>query len=65
MTQNNFGNAYSTLGEVEAKAENCRLAIVAFQEALKVCTLDRWPMQYGMTQNNLGAAYQTLAEVGA
>ncbi len=40
-----------------------KTAIKAFQEALKVRTLDRFPMQYAMTQNNLGTAYRTLAEV--
>ena len=65
MTQNNLGNAYSTLAEVEAKAENCKKAIKAYEEALKVRTLDRFPMDYAMTQNNLGTAYSTLAEVEA
>ena len=63
MTQNNLGNAYSTLAEVESKSENCKLAIKAYEEALKVRTLDRFPMDYGMTRNNLGTAYWTLAEV--
>ncbi|NMG83596.1 MAG: tetratricopeptide repeat protein [Methanosarcinales archaeon] len=64
-TQNNLGTAYRTLGEVEAKAENCKKAIKAYEEALKVYTLDRFPMDYAMTQNNLGNAYATLAEVEA
>jgi tetratricopeptide (TPR) repeat protein len=63
MTQNNLGNAYVTLAEVEAKAENCSRAIEAYDKALKVHTRDRFPMDYGMTQNNLGNAYRTLAEV--
>jgi len=63
MTQNNLGNAYRTLGEVENKSANCQLAIAAFKEALKVRTLDRFPMDYAMTQNNLGTAYSTLGEV--
>jgi tetratricopeptide (TPR) repeat protein len=62
-TQNNLGNAYSMLAEVEGKAGNCKEAIRAYEEALKVRTLDRFPMDYAMTQNNLGAAYRTLAEV--
>ncbi|MDD2777267.1 MAG: tetratricopeptide repeat protein, partial [Methanocellales archaeon] len=44
---------------------NCKKAIKAYNEALKVYTLERFPMDYAMTQNNLGAAYQTLAEVEA
>jgi len=65
MTQNNLGNAYRTLAEVESKAENCKKAIKAHYEALKVYILERFPMQYSSTQNNLGNAYGTLAEVEA
>jgi tetratricopeptide (TPR) repeat protein len=63
MTQNNLGNAYRTLAEVEGKAENCKRAIEAYERALKVYTPARFPLQHAMTQNNLGTAYQTLAEV--
>ena len=63
ITQNNLGNAYSTLAEVERKTENCKKAIAAYEEALKVSTVERFPMDYAMTQNNLGNAYSTLAEV--
>ena len=64
-TQNNLGAPYQTLAEVEAKAENCKRAIEAYAEALKVRTRDRFPMDYAQTKNNLGATYQTLAEVEA
>jgi tetratricopeptide (TPR) repeat protein len=63
MTQNNLGNAYRTLAEVEDKAANCRKAIAAYEAALTVYTRERFTMDYGMTQNNLGTAYGTLAEV--
>jgi tetratricopeptide (TPR) repeat protein len=62
-TQNNLGNAYGSLGEVEDKASNCRLAIDAYRESLRVFTYEASPMQYADTQNNLGAAYWTLGEV--
>jgi tetratricopeptide (TPR) repeat protein len=42
-----------------------KISIKAYEEALKVTTLDRFPMQYATTQNNLGNAYSTLAEVEA
>jgi tetratricopeptide (TPR) repeat protein len=64
-TQNNLGNTYKTLAEVEAKAENSKRAIEAHEKAMEVYTRDRYPMQYGTTQNNLGNAYSTLAEVEA
>ena len=38
MTQNNLGDAYSTLAEVEEKGENCRRAIEAYRQALGVYT---------------------------
>ncbi len=41
------------LAEVEDKAANCLKAIAAFEAALTVNTLERFPMQYAMTQNNL------------
>ena len=63
MTQNNLGTAYGTLAEVENEVENCKKSIDAYEEALKVRTPDRFPMDYAMTQNNLGTAYGTLAEV--
>ena len=62
-TQMYLAIAYRTLAEVEDKAANCRAAIAAYTEALKVRPLDRFPMQYATTQNNLGTAYSTLAQV--
>ena len=44
MTQNNIGNAYRTLAEVEDKAKNCKKAIEAFQNALKIRTVEQFPM---------------------
>jgi tetratricopeptide (TPR) repeat protein len=58
------GNRGYQVGLVDVrKAEYMEVAIRAYTEALKVYTLDRFPIQYATTQNNLGAAYQTLAEV--
>jgi tetratricopeptide (TPR) repeat protein len=42
---------------------NCKEAIKAFEEALKVFTLDKFPIQCAGTHSNLGNAYSTLAEV--
>ena len=63
LLQNNLGNAYGSLAEVEDKAENCSRAMEAYNKALKVSTLERFPMQYATTQINLGNTYQTLADV--
>jgi len=67
MTQNNLGTAYGRLSEVEEeeedKADNCKRAIKAFEEAMKVYTFGKFPYEYAMTQNNLGVAYRNLSEV--
>jgi tetratricopeptide (TPR) repeat protein len=63
MTQNNLGNAYRTLAEVREKDENAKRAISAYEAALEIRTIEKYPVDYAMTQNNLGAAYHTLAEV--
>jgi len=53
MTQNNLGNAYSTLAEVEHKADNCKRAIEAYKQALKVFTKEEFPEAYRMVERNL------------
>lgn len=53
MTQNNLGNAYNTLAEVEAKADNCKKAIRAYEESLKVFTKDEFPETYPLVEDNL------------
>ena len=63
MTQNNLGTAYRTLSEVRDKEENLTKAIRAYEEALKIYTVEKYPVDYAMTQNNLGTAYRTLSEV--
>ena len=65
QTKKKIGDIYWDLSQYQHKAENCNKAIRAYKEALKVYTLDRFPMDYAMTQNNLGNAYSTLAEVEA
>ena len=63
--QRTVGNIYWETAQYQDKKENCKKAIEAYKEALRVYTLDRFPMDYAMTQNNLGTAYRTLAEVEA
>ena len=45
-TQNNLGNVYSALAEVKDKEENLTKAVRAYEEALKVYTLGRYPSQF-------------------
>jgi tetratricopeptide (TPR) repeat protein len=60
-----MGYIFDVIGDVSNKVEDCKKAITAFQEAIKVKTLERFPAQYAMIQNNLGNAYRMLAEVDA
>ena len=57
------GYIYGELSNFKDRAANAEKAIKAYKEALKVYTIDKFPMDYAMTQNNLGNAYGTLAEV--
>lgn len=56
MTMNNLGNALRVLGEVEDKALNCKEAVKAYKEALKVYTFEDFPMQYEIVMRNLRRA---------
>ncbi|NLH21333.1 MAG: enhanced serine sensitivity protein SseB, partial [Methanothrix sp.] len=38
-------------------------AIEAYGEALKIRTIENYPISYALTQNNLAAAYRSLADV--
>ncbi len=62
MTQNNLGNALSTLGERESGTARLEQAVAAYRAALEECTRERVPLQWAMTQNNLGNALRTLGE---
>ncbi|MFC2032397.1 tetratricopeptide repeat protein [Chloroflexota bacterium] len=60
----NIGNQAYSIGTIDIhKADYMCIAIQAYEESLKVYTLERFPMDYAMTQNNLGTDYRTLAEV--
>ncbi|MBX3082540.1 MAG: tetratricopeptide repeat protein [Anaerolineae bacterium] len=61
--QNNLGNAYSDLSQVEERTDNLRRAIHAYQAALIYRTPATAPLDYAMTQNNLATAYSDLSEV--
>ncbi|PKP59054.1 MAG: hypothetical protein CVT89_01715, partial [Candidatus Altiarchaeales archaeon HGW-Altiarchaeales-2] len=57
------GIVYEEWHEYGHKAENCKNAIKCYEEALKIRTIENFPMQYATTQNNLGNAYKTLGKV--
>ena len=62
-TQNNLGNALSTLGERQQEPAHLNAAIDAYTAALAVHTREAVPMDWAMTQNNLGNALRWLADV--
>jgi tetratricopeptide (TPR) repeat protein len=59
----NISYIYFQLNKPKIAIEKLLQSIQAYQEVLKVKTLENFPIQYAMTQNDLGVAYQTLAEV--
>jgi tetratricopeptide (TPR) repeat protein len=59
----NISYIYFQLNKPKIAIEKLLQSIQAYQEVLKVKTLENFPIQYAMTQNNLGNVYQTLAEV--
>ena len=62
MTQNNLGNALTTLGERENGTERLLEAVEAYRDALKEWTRERVPLDWATTQNNLGNAQALLSE---
>ena len=44
------------------KEENLNKAIGAYEAALEIYTIEKYPVNYAMTQNNLEIAYGILAE---
>jgi tetratricopeptide (TPR) repeat protein len=56
MTQNNLGNALSTLGARESGTARLEEAVAAYRAALAEYTRERVPLDWAMTQNNLGTA---------
>jgi tetratricopeptide (TPR) repeat protein len=59
-TQNNLGNAYSTLADVQDKEGNATKAVRAFEEALKVYTLGKYPSQFRAVTSNMEQAKMKL-----
>ena len=59
----NEGLCYYTISKVRDKEDNLNKAIIAFEEALKIYTIEKYPLDYAMTQNNLGIAYSDFSEV--
>jgi tetratricopeptide (TPR) repeat protein len=61
-TQNNLGNALSTLGQREPGTERLLEAVEAYRNGLKEMTRERVPLDWAMTQNNLGDALTALGK---
>ncbi|MGD9615348.1 MAG: tetratricopeptide repeat protein [Alphaproteobacteria bacterium] len=61
-TQNNLGNALSTLGERESGTARLEEAVAAYRAALMEWSREGVPLQWATTQNNLGHALWRLGE---
>jgi tetratricopeptide (TPR) repeat protein len=57
------GFCYYRLAFVRNKEMNLTRAIHAFEEALKIRTLEKYPIDYAKTKNNLGIAYCEFSDV--
>jgi tetratricopeptide (TPR) repeat protein len=57
------GNREYEIGSVKPKASYITIAIKAYREALKITTVEKFPMDYAIAQNNIGTACRTLAKV--
>ena len=55
-TQSNLGIAYTHRIKGD-KADNIESAISAYNQALRVCTIEAFPQEWAKVQNNLGLAY--------
>jgi len=53
MTQDSLGNAYGTLAEVEDKAGNCKRAIEACRQSLRVFSKEEFPELHQSIGRNL------------
>jgi hypothetical protein len=62
MTQNNLGNALSTLGAREPGTARLEEAVAAYRDALTEGTRDRVPLDWAFTMENLGLAQMALGE---
>src|SRR2546425_3758720 len=57
------GVCYYNLAFRDDKEVNLNKAIRADEEALRIFTVQRYPLDYALTLNNLGNAYRDFAEV--
>ena len=61
-TQNNLGNALSTLGQRESGTARLEEAVAAYRAALQERTRERVPLDWATTQINLGKTEALLTE---
>ena len=61
-TQHTLGNALFSLGERESGTARLEEAVVAYREALKERTRERYPLDWAASQGGLGNALSSLGE---
>jgi tetratricopeptide (TPR) repeat protein len=57
------GRCFGKLSLVNNKEDNVKKSIRSFEEALKVRTIEKYPINYANTHNNLGNSYIILSQV--
>jgi len=62
MTQNNLGNALSTLGERESGTARLEEAVAAYRAALQEFTRERVPLQWAASLGSQGVALMVIAD---
>ena len=65
MTQNNLGNALSTLGERESGTARLEEAVAAYRAALEEWTRERVPLDWAMATGDQGVALEYWPSVPA
>ena len=58
--KNNEGLCYQNLAYVSEKEKNVSKAIRAYEEALKVYTVDKYPLYYDIIMSNIRKAKQKM-----
>ncbi len=60
--KNNEGICYSKLAEINNKEENLKKAIRAYEEALKICTVEKYPFYHNLVKSNIEKAKQRMKQ---
>ncbi len=63
MTQNNVGEVYSNLADIEDRGTNLKRALEGYEEALQYWRPETDPLYYAIAMNNIGNTHRVLAQI--